>query len=174
MGKTSMDQLRVRREEFALPVNAIDRRVVGPQRGLTDYAVDLMAAAAHRATFMTLCSLGASVKWAGEHILGLGRSQTFATKREIDRCGSVTSWMRSEFLRGLKDKKIPPGAETARSDEADCFYAMLAGPYLDSYAWLFMECQRDQTVDMDEIRRRCGVDAVGREIVDYIMYSEAK
>jgi hypothetical protein len=169
-----MERLRAGREGFALPVHATDYRLVGAPRKLTDYALDLMAAAGHRTTFMMLCSQGASVEWAGKHILGVGRSWAFKIKREIDRHGSVTSWMRSEFLRGLKDEKIPPGAETAKSDEADCFYAMLAGIALESYAWFFMEEQWERIVDMAKIHCRCRGDRVACEIVDYIMYSGVK
>jgi hypothetical protein len=169
-----MERLRAGREGFALPVNATDCRVVGSPRGLTDHALKLMADASRRAVFSMLCSQGASVEWAGEHVLGVKRRQAFAIKREIDRCGSVTSWMRSEFLRGLQAGKIRPGRETAKSGEADCFYSLLAGPALEKYAWFFMEDQWDQTVDMNDIRRRCGSDTVGREIVDYILYSGVK
>jgi hypothetical protein len=134
---------------------------------LTPFAEKLLLRYISYAQFFQAVQDGASIEWAGKHILKKGKTATYDVLDEISP--SPLLWFRIRFIEGLRLGKIFGGRETAKSPTADLFFTRLADGDQGLVDIVVMIGGYRMKVDLDNIP--WGKQTVPSEIAYYAAHS---
>jgi hypothetical protein len=145
-----------------------DRRPCLEERPLTKAAEKLLAEYYKRLSFVGACEDGASVEWAGRHLLGVKKVRAYEIRTEIEECGGVWGWFHASVLQMMDDGRIGRGRGTKKSRVADAFFVALAGGE-PGLTYLRAQCGCADKMELERIAEQQG--GAQGEALDYLVHS---